>query len=140
MSVYSVFTDGAYTPTLGQGGSGIVVFRDGKSVLEYSKTFKGGTNNTAEICAIILALKCFKLPVDKIVIYSDSAYCINVINKGWSRNANQSLWRVFDDAYERVKRICSDVSFEWVKGHTGNNPGNDRADEIAVQASKRIIK
>lgn len=132
---YVVYCDGAYSNKSQRSGSGLIIFRNNKPIFEYSKSFKGGTNNTAEICAIILALKCFKNPVDSIVIISDSQYCIGIINNNWERRSNIQLWNEFDKVYARAKELCKDIRFKWVKGHA-DNLGNKRADYLAVKATK----
>lgn len=134
---YVIYCDGAYSHTRKQSGAGLVIYRNGQPVFEYAKCFKGGTNNTAELCAIILSLKCFKNPVDSILIVSDSQYCIGCINDGWSRNANLALWNEFDKVYLHVKSLCDDIKFVWIKGHS-QSLGNIRADELAVQASQSV--
>ncbi len=136
-SHYMVYCDGAYSSVKKQSGAGLIIYKNGQPVFEYAKTFKGGTNNTAEICAIILALRCFKKHVDSIIIVSDSQYCIGTINDGWTRRANKVLWDIFDKEYLRVQELCSDIKFMWVKGHN-KDIGNTRADELAVKASKSI--
>jgi ribonuclease HI len=45
--------------------------------------------------------------------------------------ANRDLWEPLIDLY----RERGDVSFRWVKGHSGN-PMNDRVDELAVAAAR----
>jgi ribonuclease HI len=59
------------------------------------------------------------------------------INKGWKRNKNIDLWNTFDRMYKRCNKYCNNIIFEWVKGHD-TNPGNIRADELAVEASNYI--
>lgn len=132
---YIVYCDGAYSSTTNKSGAGLIILKNNKPIFEYSKTFKGGTNNTAEICAIILALKCFKKPVDSIIIVSDSQYCLGIINNNWSRKANISLWNEFDKVYANALTLCDDIRFVWTKGHS-SDPGNKRADYLAVRATK----
>ena len=59
MKDYVVFTDGAYSSSRKQGGSAFIILKDGKRILEWSHTWKGGTNNTAEILAIYFSLRFF---------------------------------------------------------------------------------
>lgn len=138
MSKYLCFCDGAFSSTRNQSGSGLVIFRDGLPVLRYSKSFVGGSNNTGEINAILLALKSFIKPVEKITIVTDSQYCLGIINKGYARQANQELWNIFDNEFARVRRLCNNIKFVWTPGHA-NDVGNTAADQLAVKASKRVI-
>lgn len=137
MIEYQVYCDGAYSPARQASGSGVVIVKNDHIVMQFGKKFNGGTNNTAELCAIILSMRSFKAPVDKITIYSDSMYIIGTITKNWQRRKNKKLWNEFDKSYENLSKLCNDISFVWVKGH-GDNKFNNIADKLAVQASQSI--
>lgn len=137
MKLYEVYCDGAYSPARDVSGSGIVIVKDNKVVMKFGKKFQGGTNNTAELCAVILSMRSFKAPVDKITIYSDSMYIIGTITKNWKRNKNLKLWQQFDVCYDSLTKLCPDISFVWVKGHN-DNPYNNLADRLAVEATQSI--
>ena len=138
MSDYVIYCDGAYSPMRDQGGVGIVFVKDGKKIGQYSKMYKETTNNRMELQAIITTLSSFKNKVDSITIYSDSQYVIGTITKGWKRNKNEDLWEKFDKIQDYVtKNICSNVKYEWVKGHA-ENEFNNMADELANNVSKLI--
>ena len=51
-----------------------------------------------------------------------------------SRKKNRDLWALFDYFYDQAQKYCSDIQFEWVKGHE-NNEYNNIADKLAVEAS-----
>lgn len=128
-----------------------VVPEDKCTVLKYYDSFgpsKGGTNNTAEMDALIEALNIIlesKLyeKVKRIRIYSDSQTVVNGTNdwiNGWKRRnwiassglpvANKSLWEVIDKLWSEVKATGVDIIFSWVKGHATNH-GNILADYMA---------
>lgn len=132
---WEIYTDGAYSPCRDQGGAGIVFIKNGNKVFEYSRMFKKTTNNRCELYAVIKALQAISKPIDKLVIYSDSQYVISTINKGWQRKKNRDLWGFFDKYYSQAQKYCSDIQFEWVKGHN-TNMWNNLADELAVKASQ----
>lgn len=134
---YTIFTDGAYSSSRNQGGVGIVVLKDDKEILRYSNMYKGVTNNQMELGAIILALRMIKNEIDSIEIYTDSQYCIGCAIKGWKRKKNKALWAEFDRQYNRVKKLCPNIQFTHVKGHSGNKY-NEIVDKLAVSASQRI--
>ena len=140
---YSIFCDGAYSSVRKQGGAGVVILKNGKKVVEYSKSFKGGTNNTAELCAIILALRFIQKEIDSLTIYSDSQYCVNCASAGWERKKNRRIWYEFDKELNRVKDLCSDIQFKHVKGHQNDKSEetkwNNIADKLAVKGSLCII-
>ena len=133
-----VYTDGAYSPTRNQGGVGLIFLIDGIKTLEWNKGFKNTTNNRCELYAVIKALQSISKKIDSVKIYSDSQYVICSINKGWQRKKNTDLWEKFDLMYNKAKHHCSNIEFIWVKGHDINE-FNNRADELAVEASKQIL-
>ncbi len=143
MNNYTIFTDGAYSSSRKQGGSAFVILRDGQKVLEWSQGWKGGTNNTAEILAILVAISTFKKPVESITIYSDSMYCLGCIFHGWKRKANIQLWSKFDKVFDRVKQLCPNIKGVHVDGHqkekTETAMWNNICDKLAVEASHETL-
>lgn len=142
MSNLSCYTDGAYSPVRDRGGIGIVFVKDGKKVYEYKKTFTNTTNNKCEIMAVIYALNAISKPIDNITIYSDSQYVIGCATLGWKRKKNVEYWALYDKVFAKASKLCSNIKFEWVRGHTSNQDFdslmNDRADKLAVEASNEI--
>lgn len=136
---YECYSDGAYSSARNQGGVGILLIRNGVKVFEYSRGFKNTTNNKMEIVAVLLILKCFKKPVDKITIYTDSMYVIGCASLGWQRKKNKTLWNLFDTEYNRVASLCNTIEFKHVKGHA-NNKWNNYVDTLAVSASHEFFK
>ncbi len=142
MIEYNVYCDGAYSSLRKTSGSGVVITKCGKPIMKFYKKFQGGTNNTAELCAVILAMRSFKAPIDKVTFYSDSMYVIGTITKNWRRNKNKKLWEIFDKNYKYLSKLCPDIKFIWVKGHENsnniNNKFNNIADKLAVLATQSI--
>lgn len=137
MTQYVLITDGAYSSARDQGGIGLVFLKNGEKILEYSKMYKGVTNNMMELGAVIVGLRLIKNPIDSLTIITDSMYVIGCATKGWKRKKNVKLWQEFDSQYERVKTLCPDIHFEHVKGHNGDK-WNERADKLAVAASQKL--
>lgn len=141
---YVIFTDGAYSSSRKQGGSSFVILKDGELIREWAQTWKGGTNNTAEMLAIICALRVFKKPVDSIIIYSDSQYCLGCIFKDWKRRKNVKLWEIFDKEFERVKQLCPNIQGIHIDGHQKDKSfetkWNNYCDRLAVNASKETVE
>jgi ribonuclease HI len=80
----------------------------------------------------------------KVKIYTDSTYVMKGITEwigGWKARGwmtknkkpvkNVDLWQQLDEALRG-----HDVSWQWVKGHSGNS-GNERADTLAREAIPR---
>ena len=144
MKDYVVFTDGAYSSSRKQGGSAFIILKDSKRILEWSHTWKGGTNNTAEILAIYCALRSFKAPIDSITIYSDSQYCLGCIFEGWKRRKNIKLWKMFDEMFEKLKTLCPNIKGIHVDGHQKSKSEtamwNNICDKLAVEASHEDLE
>lgn len=130
MNDYIVYTDGAYSSALNQGGVGFIVLREGKKICYFSKMYKNTTNNRMEILAVILALESIKSS-KSITIYTDSMYVIGCGVKGYKRNKNNDLWKRFDIALNKHP----DVTFNHIKGHSVNTYNNE-CDQLAVSASR----
>ena len=138
MITYEIYTDGAYSSARNQGGIGIVFLKNNNKIFEYSHGFKNTTNNRMEIRAVLLALKCFKQSVDSITIYTDSMYVIGCVTLNWKRKKNINLWNEFDKEFERVSKLCSNITFKYVKGHN-DNYWNNYVDKLAVEASQELL-
>ena len=111
-----------------------------KQYKEVSQGYRLTTNNRMELLAIIVALEMLKVEGRDVIIYSDSKYVIDSVDKGWvfgwvkkgfKGKKNADLWRRFLKIYPRNK-----VKFQWVKGHS-NIPGNERCDALAVAAANK---
>ena len=134
---YVAYTDGAYSSSRDQGGIGVIILKDNKPILKYSKMYKNTTNNRMELGAIIVALKAIKRPIDSVIIYTDSMYCVGCASLGWKRKKNQMMWKIFDEELERVNNLCPKIEFKHIKGHEGNYY-NEMCDKLAVKASQEI--
>ena len=79
-----IYTDGSSRGNPGPGGYGIIM-EDCKSgfVKEYSKGFRYTTNNRMELLAVIDALKMLKKNKLKVLIYTDSKYVVDSVEKKW---------------------------------------------------------
>lgn len=132
-----IYTDGACHSSTKIGGIGVVFVKNNKIIYRFNKQFTDTTNNKMEILAIVYALHAISKPIDIINIYSDSQYALGCITKNWSRKKNTDLWQLFDKVYSKAKTLCSNIQFNWVKGHDINE-FNNCSDELAVEASNFI--
>jgi ribonuclease HI len=126
-----VYTDGACTGNPGPMGIGVVLVA-GDRRKEISEYLGIGTNNIAELTAILRALEAIKDRDRPVLIHSDSNYAIGVVAKGWKAKANQELvirLRALGAAFPRLR-------FVKVEGHAGV-PENERCDELAREAIAR---
>lgn len=138
-----VYTDGSAKGNPGKGGYGVVMIF-GKHRKEISEGFELTTNNRMELLSVIIALENLKKQNIDVVVYSDSKYVVNAIEKNWlfkweqknfSNKKNPDLWVRFLKVYRKHS-----VRFVWVKGHS-NIKENERCDQLAVKAAEsKILK
>ena len=135
-----IFTDGSSRGNPGPGGYGVIL-RCGEHYKELSGGFAETTNNRMELTAVIVGLEAVKRPNAEIILYSDSRYVVDSVNKGWvfgwerkrfEKRLNADLWIRFLEVYRRHR-----VRFVWVKGHA-DNPMNNRCDQLAVAAATAV--
>ncbi len=133
-----IYTDGASSGNPGKGGYGTILM-SGHHKKELSQGYQLTTNNRMELLAVIVGLEALKKEHCQVTVYSDSKYVVDAIEKkwvfGWLKKGfkgkkNEDLWRRFLQIYPKHQ-----VKMVWIKGHA-NIPGNERADQLAVEASQ----
>lgn len=155
--ILKIYTDGATrgqnkknTPDRQTIGAWAYIFIYGDRYLEEYKACVDTTNNIQELSAAINALKTInKLTSVPVVVYADSKYVVDGINKwikGWKSNnwrtsankpvANKELWLELDEQRERF----SNIQFKHTAGHQNNGGYNDRADELCNIAMDKLQK
>jgi ribonuclease HI len=126
-----VWTDGACTGNPGPAGLGVVII-DGPHRTELSEYLGEGTNNIAELTAILRGLQEVKDRARPVVVYSDSAYSIGLCTKPWKAKKNVEL-------VEELRALCRafcNLRFVKVAGHAGVEL-NERVDQLAREAVER---
>ncbi len=138
----TVYTDGACRGNPGRGGWAWAV-PDGAYA---SGAEAHTTNQRMEITAVLEALRALTPETTgSLLVVSDSTYVVKCFTdewwKGWQRRnwknaankpvANRDLW---EPLLAIALRDDVDVTFQWVKGHSGDR-WNDRVDELATQAA-----
>ena len=142
MEEIKIYTDGACSGNPGPGGWGaILMYKDNKK--EISGSNPNTTNNIMEMTAVIEALKLLKYPC-VVKLYSDSAYVVNALEKGWIYNWRKNNWKTADkkpvknqELWEKLYSLSQThkINFIKVKGHS-DNEYNNRCDELARNAIK----
>jgi len=139
-----VYTDGGSINNPGPGGYGIVIETAGEKK-ELSGGYRHTTNNRMEMTAAIVALQSLQPCQKRIQLYSDSSYLVNGIAKGWARKWRSRGWKKANgeavlnvDLWQQLLELLEgmEVSFNWVKGHDGNEY-NERCDRLAVACARR---
>jgi len=138
-SEITIYTDGAASGNPGKGGYGVVLI-SGRHRLEKSEGYRLTTNNRMELLAVITGLESLKIPGSNVVIYTDSRYVADSVEKGWvfrwesktfKKKKNPDLWIRFLKTYR-----MHNVRFVWIKGHA-SNPENELCDRLAVEAYRK---
>lgn len=133
----SIFTDGSSRGNPGPGGYGTILI-SGSHRKELSQGFRLTTNNRMELLGVIIGLESLKKKDEQVVVFSDSKYVVDSVEKGWvfgwvkknfAGKKNADLWKRFLIIYNEHQ-----VKFKWIKGHN-NHPENERCDQLAVAAS-----
>ncbi|RYE17047.1 MAG: ribonuclease HI [Sphingobacteriales bacterium] len=132
-----IYTDGSARGNPGPGGYGVVL-QWGTAMKEVSQGYRHTTNNRMELMAVIVGLEMLTREGVDVVIYSDSSYVVNAVEKGWlagwvkkgfKDKKNPDLWQRYLNAAKKHR-----VKFVWVKGHADNR-WNNRCDELATAAA-----
>lgn len=132
-----IYTDGAAKGNPGPGGYGAILDYNGTRK-ELSEGFRLTTNNRMELLAVIRALEAIKKPGWDVLVFSDSKYVVDSVEKGWLKGwvlknfkgkKNVDLWKRYLEVAKDQK-----VKFKWVKGHAGHAE-NERCDQLAVEAA-----
>jgi ribonuclease HI len=129
-----VYTDGACSGNPGPGGWGWASSFDHHD----SGGDEATTNNKMELTAVLRAIEANPGPL---VVVMDSTYVKDGLER-WSVNWERNGWRtkagepvknreIWEPLVALRKARGSELSFEWVKGHSGD-PMNDFVDELAV--------
>lgn len=149
--IVTVFTDGGCRGNQGEknyGAYAAILHYKGHTK-EISMAFSNTTNNIMELKGVIEGLRAMKrydLPVE---VYSDSAYVVNAINKGWLEGWASNGWIKSDgkqvknmelwiELLELIRKF-DNLSVIKVKGHA-NNEGNNAADALANKEMDEFLK
>lgn len=138
----TIYTDGSALGNPGKGGWAAILM-SGETKKELSGGDPDTTNNRMEMMGVIQALSALKKPC-KVKLYTDSAYVVNSITKGWMAGWKENGWKKKGelknvDLWKQIDKLLQihDVEFIWVKGHA-ENQYNNRCDELARAAASRI--
>lgn len=118
----------------GKGGFGVVIFDDCRNLIDaYCEQFDSVTNNQMELKAILKSFELIdtKYKNKEVTIYSDSAYCINILSSwmfNWSNNNWMTTKGELIKNYEIILSLYkyytknfyeNQIHFTKVEGHTG---------------------
>lgn len=132
-----IFTDGACSNNPGPGGWACLFLLPEETQL-MSSSVNHTTNNRMELLAVIKAMQFYIdkfcwMDIDRVEIYSDSAYVVNSINQGWMAKwekynwfakrgqlvKNADLWRKVSSCMKKIAWLDTELEFFKVAGHAG---------------------
>ncbi|CDB26849.1 ribonuclease H [Firmicutes bacterium CAG:552] len=132
-----IYTDGACSGNPGKGGyCAILMYNDTQKII--SGYEESTTNNRMELMAIIQGLKALKERC-KVLLHSDSGYCLNAFTQNWISSWQSNGWRTADKKPVKNQELWQEllsltkyheVTFIKVKGHS-DNEYNNLCDQIA---------
>ena len=140
---YTYYTDGACSgngTANSSGGWGVVEIDENNNIIWQSQGTKSPTtNNEMELTAILNALKHIKENNNFIqpILYTDSAYCCNLINiwmyswerNGWTRPKNQEVKNL--EIIKEIFQLAKFADIKKVPGHSGVE-WNEYVDKLAT--------
>ncbi|MBK6918342.1 MAG: ribonuclease HI [Deltaproteobacteria bacterium] len=128
-----IYTDGACSGNPGPAGVGVLLQRPDE-VLELSEFIGSGTNNIAELTAILRGLQHLRDDeADRqIHLYTDSGWSLGVLVQGWKAKTNLELIAEIKEVLGKFPRL----EMLKIKGHAGL-AGNEDADRLATMAVRR---
>ena len=128
-----IYTDGASKGNPGPSGIGIVFLIDNQTK-EYGEFIGHGTNNIAELTAVLRALQLINDKNNDIKIHTDSEYVIGIFQGGYTARKNQELIQKIKNEIRKFNR----VKFVKVKAHA-DDYYNNMADHLAVNSIENSI-
>ena len=141
-----IFCDGSCYPNPGPAASAMIIYRGLAPFQLFYGCYENGTNNTAELKAVRMALQAVShsyFAERRVQILTDSTYTLGSVLdrapkwslKGWDTKAIRGKKNVelIREVYELYLRVESQVEFAHIKAHSGVE-GNEIADILAELA------
>lgn len=129
-----------------KGGYGIIIFDSNNNLIDaYCEYFENVTNNQMELKAFLKTFELLNIKYknQQATIYSDSTYCINILNS-WIYKWSQNNWKTSKDEkiknldiitslyeYYNINFFINQINIIKVDGHKGII-GNELADALAA--------
>ncbi|MDI6795890.1 MAG: ribonuclease H [Desulfatibacillaceae bacterium] len=123
-----IHTDGACSGNPGPAGIGVVLQYKGNEK-QISRHIGEGTNNIAELTAILDGLAAVKNRSLPVRLFTDSSYAMGLLTNNWKAKKNVALVAKIKNLMAKFK----DLKIYKVKGHA-DDPLNNLADQLAVKA------
>lgn len=141
-----IYIDGSSRKNGKKGGYGIVIFDDNNNLIDaYQEQFDNVTNNQMELKAFLKTFELLntKYKGEQATIYSDSAYCVNILNS-WIYSWSKNNWKTSKGEtvknldiilslyeYYNINFFINQIYIIKVDGHKGII-GNELSDSLAT--------
>ena len=134
------------------GGFGIVIFDEHRNLIDaYCEQFDNVTNNQMELKAFLKTFELLntKYKNQQATIYSDSAYCVNILSSwiykwsknNWKNSKNETIKNldIISSLYEyyNINFFINQIYIVKVDGHKGMI-GNELADALATMNKSKF--
>ena len=140
-----IYIDGSSRKNGKKGGYGIIIFDDNNNLIDaYQEQFDNVTNNQMELKAFLKTFELLntKYKGEQATIYSDSAYCVNILNS-WIYSWSNNNWKTSKGEtiknldiilslykYYNINFFINQIYIIKVDGHKGII-GNELSDSLA---------
>lgn len=147
-----IYTDGSCEVPRGGGGWGVHIEKEDGTIAILSGNANDTTNNRMELTAVIEALSSL-VDRSRVLIYCDSQYVVDSINKGWIKKWKNNGWMTAGfkeknippspvknkDLFEKLDDLLAehDVQIKWIKAHADSEL-NNKVDQIAKDEMKKV--
>ena len=145
----SIYTDGSCAGNPGPGGFAAIMEIPGEPEMTVTGGEPHSTNNRMELSAVIEALAVVaetpRLQQQPLAVYTDSQYVCRAFQENWFRNWTRNGWRTSKGdpvantpLWQRLRSLAQDrdISWHWIKGHSGH-PQNERCDRMAAACARK---
>ena len=141
-----IYIDGSSRKNGKEGGYGIVIFDNHRNLIDaYQEQFDNVTNNQMELKAFLKTFELLntKYKGEQATIYSDSTYCVNILNS-WIYSWSKNNWKtskgetvknldiiLYLYEYYNINFFINQIYIIKVDGHKGII-GNELSDSLAT--------
>jgi ribonuclease HI len=130
--VIKIFTDGSALSNSSNAKAGAAMYIPSLNVI-YSKSMRG-TNNQAELTAILFALRYIeKFSEREYEFYTDSMYCIGILTKTKTAKKNKELIK---EIFDFMDSLHVDIKFIHVRAHTNSDTFESKCNAIVDKKAR----
>ena len=135
------FTDGSCRGNPGPCGAGACLFLPNEERVDLRQPVSGRSSILlGELVAINIALESIKLemerlPIQKIMLFSDSQSAVGILTLGWENKSHKAVILEIKQTMDILKSQNVSIELNWTPGHA-DIAGNEIADKLAKEAAE----